>query len=290
MLGYVRCATGEMLVKHHSLYQAMYCGLCRSIGKYATKMLLPFLSYDFVFLSFLRLLATGEQIQFEKQFCLLHPFKSKKMRVSDNAALRYASHTALFLTYEKMRDDLFDRDASFGKRILLSVWVPILKRACHRVLRKNPELNPLFLALSDAMEEGRRLEEKRASLDQMCSSFSKCLSHIFSFGTEGNAFRILSSLGGYLGRFLYTLDALDDLEKDEKKGSFNPILLQYGSSEKAKEHFEELDLVLSYYISQMKLALDLLEGDRDFFAVCDNIICLGLTCSSGTIMKTEKRK
>ena len=33
MLGYVRNEAGEMLGKHHALYRATYCGLCRSVKK-----------------------------------------------------------------------------------------------------------------------------------------------------------------------------------------------------------------------------------------------------------------
>ena len=179
MLGYVRCATGDLLVKHHHLYQAMYCGLCHSIGKNATKALLPFLSYDFVFLALLRMAVIGEQVQVEKQFCPLHPLKSRKKRVADNASLRYASQTALFLTYEKMRDDLSDRDCSFARRILFLLWTPLLKGACGRVVKKDPELAPLLAKIESAMEQGRSLERDGASLDEMCASFSSCLSIIF---------------------------------------------------------------------------------------------------------------
>lgn len=290
MLGYVRCATGEMLVKHHSLYQAMYCGLCHSIRKNTTRALLPFLSYDFVFLATLRLLVSGDPLQTEKQFCLLHPLKNKKKRIKDNAQLRYAAQASLFLTYEKMRDDLLDRDASAARRLLISLWAPVLKRACKRLIRKEPALGSLFSSLSEKMEEGRRLEKNGASLDEMCSSFAGCLALVFSFGTEGRSERILSSLGAHLGRFIYTLDAAEDLEADEKKGAFNPLLARYGDAKLAKANFEELDLVLSFYVDQMKLALDLLEGDKNLFAICDNIICLGLPQEAGRIMKPKTEK
>ena len=290
MLGYVRCATDELLVKHHSLYQAMYCGLCNSIGKNASKALLPFLSYDFVFLAFLRVMATGEKICFEKQFCMFHPLKNKKMRVQDNVALRYASHTALFLTSEKMRDDLLDGDSSFGRKSLVRLWLPFLNRACRRIIKKNPSLAPLYAIVSSKMEEGRKLEGKNASLDEMCDSFAACLSSIFSFGVEGDENKILASIGDLLGRFIYTVDAMDDLEEDEKKGCFNPLLSRYGSATEAREHFPELDMVLSYYVSQMKLALDLLEGDTAVVAICENIICLGLPRASGKIMKPKVEK
>ncbi|MBE6713258.1 MAG: hypothetical protein E7580_07040 [Ruminococcaceae bacterium] len=290
MLGYVRCATEELRVKHHSLYQAMYCGLCNSIGKNASKALLPFLSYDFVFLAFIRITATNEKVEFEKQFCLFHPFKNRKKRARDNNALRYASQTALFLTYEKMLDDKLDRDSSFSRRLLVSFFAPFLNRACKKVIKRDPALAPLYSSVSEAMQRGRELEKKDASLDEMCSCFASCLSAIFSFGTEGEEQRILASIGEHLGRFIYTLDAVDDLEQDEKKGCFNPILRRYGSAEKAKDAFPELDMVLSYYISQMKLAFDLLEGDPAPTAVCENIICLGLSRAAGNIMKPKVEK
>lgn len=290
MLGYVRCAAGDLLVKHHALYQSMYCGLCHSIDKNVGKSLLPFLSYDFVFLALLRSVATNERLEVEKQFCLMHPLKNRRKRIRDNPSLRYSSQSALFLTYEKMRDDLLDRDTTLLRRILVSIWAPLLKRACRRILRKNPEQKALFDLIRKAMEQGRELEEKRASLDEMCASFAACLSAIFSFGLEGNAVVILSAMGEHLGRFIYTLDALDDLEQDEKNGSFNPLLFKYGSAENAKKHFEESDLVLSYYVQQMKLAMDLLDGDRDLLAICENIVCLGLPRAAGTVMKPKTEK
>lgn len=290
MLGYVRTDIGELRVKHHRLYQATYCGLCHSIKKNASRALLPFLSYDFVFLAILRLLVSGEQIELEKQFCLLHPFKDKKKRVRDNASLRYASYAALFLTYEKMQDDLLDRDTSVFRRFLVSLWHPFLKRACRRAVRKHEDLLPLYDMIAAGMEEGRASEIQNASLDEMCNSFSRILSAIFSFGFEGKDARILSSVGAFLGRFIYTLDAADDLKQDEKNGSFNPILLQYGSAEKAAEHFEELDLVLSYYVNRIKLALDLLEGDENLYAICDNIVCHGLSRAAGSVLKPKMEK
>jgi hypothetical protein len=142
------------------------------------------------------------------------------------------------------------------------------------------------------MEEGRFLENKGADLDEMCAFFASCLSYLLSFGIEGDKKRILSAIGEKLGRLLYTLDAIDDLKKDEKSGAFNPILKQYGTFTSAEKEFPKLDLVLSFYVQEMKLALDLLEGDKDLFALCEHIICLGIPSSIQNILKpkTEIKK
>lgn len=287
MLGYVRCRSEEMLVKHHALYQALYCGLCKSAKKNTTHLLLPFLSYDFVFLAALRLLATGEKITFEKRRCILHPFGKKKKQVCDNNALKFSSVAMFFLTYEKMQDDLLDADLNFWKKAFLTLYTPLLKKKVKRLVKKEESFSEVYETLSSLMEEGRSLEKKGAELDEMCSFFASCLSFLLSFGLEGDKKRILSAIGEKLGRLLYTLDAIDDLEKDEKSGAFNPILKRYQDAFEAKKDFAKLDLVLSFYIQEMKLALDLLEGDKDLFSLCDHIICLGIPSSIQNILKPK---
>ena len=117
MFGYIGCDEGELLVKHHKLYGAVYCGLCHSVRKNKARALLPFFRYDFVFLALARLLFTGEEIKLEKDFCFLHPFRRKKKRLADNQALSYTVFASSLLTAEKMEDDRLDRDTSFLRRL-----------------------------------------------------------------------------------------------------------------------------------------------------------------------------
>lgn len=287
MLGYVKCQSGDMLVKHHALYSAMYCGLCHSIKKNIGFAQLPFLSYDFVFLSFLRALASGEKIETEKQFCLLHPLGNKKKRVKDNDALLFSAKSSLVLTCEKMKDDLLDRDSSFVRRLLVLPFYGILQKKRKKLARKDEAFSQLSESLALLMEEGRRLEKESATLDDLCSFFASCLAKILSFGFEGEKETVLAGIGDRLGRLLYTLDAIDDLEKDAKTGAFNPILKEYKSVEKAKENFPSLDMVLSFYISEMALALDLIEGDENLFAICEHIVTKGIP---GNVRKILKEK
>ncbi len=287
MLGYVKCQSAEMLVKHYALYQAMYCGLCHSIKKNIGFYQLPFLSYDFVFLSFLRLLATKEKVEVEKQFCFLHPFGKKKKRVKDNSALTFSARAGLILTCEKMKDDLTDGDKSFFRRVFVSFFYKALQKKREKIAGKDYGFSLLSGEIALMMKEGRKLEKEGADLDAMCSFFARVLSYIFSFGLDGEEKRLFSAIGDKLGRFIYTLDAIDDMEKDEKSGAFNPILKEYKNSEEARKNFHKLDMVLSFYISEMNLALDLLSGDGEIFAICKHIICTGLPGSVRNILKEK---
>lgn len=286
MLGYVRIEKSEMLVKHYSLYQALYCGLCHSIKKNTTRFLQPFLSYDFVFLAALRLLVTKEKIEPERQKCLLHPFK-KKMRIRDNEALCFAAKASLVLTTEKMLDDRLDADVPLMRRLVSSVAYFFLKAARNRLCRREKEWQELSRDIAAALSQEREMERDGADLDAMCNHFSALLSRLASFGTEGLPARYLSCIAGYLGRYIYTLDAFDDWERDEKSGSFNPLLNAYGKKKEAVSHFPEIDLVLSFYVGEMVRVMDLIEGDRDLYAVCENIIKIGLPHTAKKIFSTS---
>lgn len=282
VLGYIVCDEGELKVKHHKLYQAVYCGLCASARKNRAYALLPFYSYDFVFLALLRMLLLGETMEAEKDFCFLHPFRKGKKRIKNNKTFDYCVFASLVLTSGKIRDDLADGDASFKRKILGRCFLPILLSAQNRFIKADSSLSALATEVEKSLEKGRELEKSGADLDRMCSSFSETLSAIFSFGTEGVEKRILTGFGDKMGRFLYTLDALDDLEEDKKSGAFNPLL-----REGENLNLSRLDMVLSFYIDEMKKILDLTEGDPDLAALCDHIICRGLSKSVHRAIKPK---
>jgi len=291
VLGYVKCEPGEMLVKHYRLYQAIYCGLCHSIRKNASVFLLPFLSYDFVFLAALRLYLSGEEGELEKQNCLFHP-AAKKQRMKDNRALSDSAKASLLLTVGKMEDDLLDRDGALSRRLAIRLVLPFLRRALSRLQREDPGFCLLSESITAFLKEGRELEKRNAGLDDMCSNFAELLSVLVSFGFEGNQKRILSGIGDLLGRWIYTVDALDDWERDETSGAFNPLVASYGKKSQAQAHFPQIDLVLSYYVERMKSVLDLAEGSENLRAICENILCCGLPAAvRGFVVPTigEKR-
>lgn len=53
-------------------------------------------------------------------------------------------------------------------------------------------------------------------------------------------------MGYYMGKFIYLMDAYDDVEKDSKDGSYNPfkeLYKQEGFEEKVRQY---LELIMSY--------------------------------------------
>jgi len=286
MLGYVKCEEGELLVKHQRLYRAVYCGLCHSIRVTGMRALLPFHNYDFVFLALFRMLVTDEKLSLERDRCFLHPFRKGKQRLRHNPTMAYTAFAALVLTAEKMRDDLLDSDTSFFRRCLIRFTLPHLLRARRRYEKKEPWLKELSAKTASILAEGRELEKEGAELDALCDNFARCLALLFSFGLRGKEERLLSGMGDLLGRYLYTLDALDDREKDLKSGAFNPLLR--GGVLPSKEALCQMDLVLSFTVGEMKKILDLVEGEPALLAICENIIGRGLPATAYPILNPER--
>ena len=287
MLGYVKCDAGELLVRQHGLYRALYCGLCRSARKNLGLATAPFHSYDFVFLAAARHLFLKEPYVIEKERCFLHPFRRRAV-VADNPVLRDAAFAQLLMIREKMLDDLCDRDGSFFRRLVCRLYLPFLRREEKKALRRDPSLQELSDFAHAAFARERQREKDGGDLDDMCSGFGAILSRFAAFRAQGNEAILLGGLGDKLGRFLYTLDALDDLEKDAKAGAFNPVLNRYGDSEETKKHLTELDAVQGFYLHEMFLALSLVDGDPDLSAICENVVCRGLAKEEKKVL--EKRK
>jgi hypothetical protein len=74
------------------------------------------------------------------------------------------------------------------------------------------------------MEELATLEQqKECNIDLLSGCFGHVLEEIFVY-RQDEWEKSLRKMGFYMGKFIYILDAYDDLEQDEKKGCFNPFL------------------------------------------------------------------
>ena len=116
------------------------------------------------------------------------------------------------------------------------------------------------------------------------------MARLFSFGLEGESKEICWEIGDYIGRLIYLCDACDDLEKDEKSKSFNPLLLRYGTAQKAREHYRELDLVISLYASRVDAALALFSSRRDYKRIAENVVTRGIGSLSRAVLRPTEPK
>ena len=216
MFGYIMTDRKELKGKDLDTYRAFYCGVCRDLKAAGKERARLTLTYDMVFLAVLLTGLYEVPDQTEEVFCGLHPLK--KQAVIRNSYTAYAADMNLLLSYHNLEDDwLDDRNA--------------LSLAASRLLRKEylktaAEYPRQVKAIRRYLRDLHRAEEeKNPSIDCAASLTGYLLGEIFVY-QEDVWQEELRSMGLYLGRFIYLMDAWEDKERDRKSGDYNPFLLQ----------------------------------------------------------------
>ncbi len=221
MFGYIKPAYAELRVREHELYRAAYCGLCRSMGRCTGCASQMTLSYDFVFLALVRYALTGDTVTVRAGRCAAHPLKKRPYLVHTES-LAYSAGASAVLTYGKIRDDIADERGI--KRLAARIVSPFAGAAAKRA-----SLGELESAVQvELCSLGELEREKCADIDRVADVFGRLLGRVMSYGLDGTAERIAYEIGRCTGRFVYIIDAADDIAKDAAKGRYNPLLCAYG--------------------------------------------------------------
>ncbi|ADL52872.1 DUF5685 family protein [Clostridium cellulovorans] len=219
MFGYVTPCKSELKIKEYEVFTAYYCGLCKSIKSNFGNMPRLALNYDMTFLAVLHDSLSDGCLKPTQSFCILHPKKKKKVIVNTEA-LNYASFCNVALTYYKLVDDVVD-DKSLKSKALSLALKPYFK--------KFPDnYRPMLDIISQRLKELSSIEAKETfSLDEIADPFSVLTGEILSFNQDSSIKEDLYWLGYNLGKWIYTIDAIDDLKEDMDKNKFNPITKIY---------------------------------------------------------------
>ena len=272
MFGYIRTDTPEMRVRENEYYRAVYCGLCRSQGKCTGQCSRFTLNYDFVFLALLRLAIDGRQPEIKKGRCMAHPFK-KRAYMAHCEPLAYCAHAAAILTYGKIVDDISDEKGF--KRLKARLSKPLASGMRRKALKQYAELDRL---VADGLKKLSEIEKQNlGSVDIPADAFGEILADIVSFGLCGNDEKIMRKIGKHIGRWIYIVDAADDLEEDLKKQRFNAFACLYGGNIPDKDK-ESVANSLRLELLAAEPAFDLIDYNElyDIEAIVSNIIYRGM--------------
>ena len=268
----------EMKVKDYELYRGIYCSLCRALGRNYSPVAQLFLSYDFAFAAVLRLAAAASGCSFSQKRCPYNPAK-KCMNCSDTQALDFCAHAMIITVYYKVLDNL--HDSGFASKILAAMIYPIIKLMHKKAVRLAPEIDEI---IGQSMKMQAETEMKSGvGIDEAAHPSADALGKVVAFGFDGKTKDALYSLGYMVGRFVYILDAADDLEDDLRRGNFNPFK---GESEQTERivFAEKVRGMLNLTQSGALDALDSL-GAKRFGDILENIILDGLTFSAEKMLK-----
>jgi len=213
MFGYITVNKQELKFKEFDLYRSYYCGLCRTLReKYGFQEQFA-LTYDCTFLiMFLSGLYEPEELTgFSK--CILHPKKGTPTNI--NKYTEYAADMTVLFTYYKCMDDWDDERK--GTRY---VYAKLLKKGFGKVQDKYPEKCAKVKLLFDKISECEQASEE--NLDKISGLFGEVLAECFCY-REDEWQESISRMAFFLGKFVYLMDAYEDLDKDLKKGNYNPF-------------------------------------------------------------------
>lgn len=263
MFGYVRPLRPELKCRDFDLYRATYCGLCRCMRRRYGLLAPMFLNYDFTFLTLL-LWQPEEGFTPCQGRCHANPLRKKPM-CPDAPALELAADESVILTWWKLRDSV--RDDGPVKGMPARALSLLLRPAYRKAAGLRPEFDR---AVRASLEELSILEKEQCpSIDRTADTFARLLQAVVP--PEDSRNRVLSQFLYHLGRWIYLVDARDDLEEDQKTGDYNPVALRYGP----EGDDPALARTLDHSLELMGAAFQLGEyGCRR--ALLENILYLGL--------------
>lgn len=263
LFGYIRPNIPELRVREKLRYDAWYCGLCARLGREYGLVARACLSYDCTFLAIMLGSLEEESVSSEIAHCPFKPLGKKKPIIKEaSPALGYAAAVCVLLAKYKLDDDIAD-----GKKLRAAAKPPLLP--AYKKAKKNfPAVDSI---LKKKLRELAEIEARRESdPDIPANAFGELLAEVLlaykDFGAETSL--ILRDLGLNIGRFIYLIDAFDDMEKDKKHGLYNPFLLS-GTVGK------DAEFLINISINNAVSAYDLLNTKHDN-AITANIITEGL--------------
>lgn len=214
MFGYIAINKDELKIKDYNLYRSFYCGLCQRLKKDFGHLGQLSLSYDMTFIILLLTALYEEEIEHDTCKCVAHPFE--KHPVSYNCFTSYAADMNLILTYYKCLDDWNDEKKA-GRKIYASALNKTMKRLKEKYPQKVKIISDNLNAITDCEKRGE------TNLDTVSGYFGNIMAAIFCYKNDEWS-ETLKEMGFFFGKFIYLMDAYDDLEQDIKKSCYNPFI------------------------------------------------------------------
>lgn len=265
MFGYVRPVRDELKCRDLDLYRATYCGLCRTMRKRCGLLAPMVLNFDFTFLALLLAPEEGERLS-SCHRCHIPPFCRRTM-CEQSRALELAADESVILSYWQLQDKVADQ--SFLRGLPARILCALLYRGYRKAAVRQPEFDRIVREQLDVLN---RLEEENcASIDRPADAFAILLQAAAPKTGNAGQCRAMEQLLYHLGRWIYLIDARDDLEDDRRNGNYNPVALRYDQ----QPCDEPLRLTLDHSINLMCSACALLNLGRQETLV-QNVLFLGL--------------
>ncbi|MBK5262652.1 MAG: hypothetical protein JJE17_08800 [Peptostreptococcaceae bacterium] len=232
----------------------------------------------------------GPAVKMER--CIIHPVK-KKAIVYNDAGIDYAADMLVTLAYYKFKDDWTDE-----KKVLGALGMAAFNNLHKKITGMYPEtcgiINKSIAKLSELEKENCQ------SMDEAAEPFAQLMKAVFSGAplksrlgfvaargedadqteagskveehlNEAELKSLLGEIGYNIGKWVYLIDAVDDLEKDLEKNRYNPLKgIKDDENYKSRVEFSLICTLENASLALKKLGLEKNKG------IIENIIYFGL--------------
>jgi len=299
MYGYITPYKPELTVASWTVYKAFYCGLCKATKVYGQ---IPRVAtnYDMTFVAALLHDYITQEVVFGKEPCITNPFR-KRVFVERNQLLDRITAANILLVHYKLVDDVYDGGGLKKK---------FAKRMFARAHKKAAAILPEVDAVIDKRYTQLREFEKENcdSLDRASHPFAELtaeVGEIIIMTNEAEEFHgIASSLMAprndsnfralcyNIGKFIYLIDALDDVTEDFKKKRYNPFIAAYGNFINRRQFFDDnADKIAFVTATVLNRAAECFNGLEltQSNSLLKNIVHKGLRHKLEQVLKSNKK-
>ncbi len=281
MFGYVIIDKPNILMKDFATYKSYYCGLCKRTGSLYGQLMRLTVNYDIVLLSLLAHNYEKVTPEFSEEHCILHPIGKKTPVAKSDEILGRISDINIILGYYKACDDVADEGRHKSIKSFLG-----------RRMKKLRQEYPEFCQTCQKRYGDLSLLERQNCLDE--NEVAGCFGDILSAAAEAvtkKADDKLRQLCYNLGKWIYFIDALDDIREDFDKRRYN--LFAPRTAVLDEQFFEKQE---KYHRHLLYSAIDAITDAYDKMDITvsegalSNIIYLGLKSRTESVLKERGNK
>lgn len=266
MFGYLNIQSDRLAEGKRGLWQAFMCGLCLSTKNKVGNVARMFVNNDINAFNVLFHSICNVDVTVNNATCVAHPLKKRTLlnvtEITDKLAV-----ANILLVYWNLYDDVVDGGVSLKKRVALAAIKPAYDKAKNDWAELDKTIADNYAALRCAEGQGE------TSIDRVSHHFAK-LAEDFARAVLGNLCTPhVATLCYNLGKWIYLIDALDDVAKDIKKGNYNPFVSAYGLNTEADmaAHEDEIRFVMLTLLNRIAQAYNDLNLTK-YRCVLDNVL------------------
>lgn len=216
MFGYIITSAESLPKDRQERFRAFYCGLCRKLRHEYGLTGSATLSFDMTFLAVLlnALYEPDEREALER--CVPHPFK--RHSYVESPVLEYVADMNIALAYHKCLDNWMD-----DKNVLSAAEARMIRAAYRQVEIRHPRR---CLNIEKWLDDIHGMESQNLmQIDPPVNATGAILGKLFMWREDDIWAETLREIGDGIGRFIYLMDAYEDLPGDMRRGRYNPLLV-----------------------------------------------------------------